>query len=640
MLQTIRDKSQGLIASIILIFVCITFALWGIHNYFNGAAELKPVAKVNGEKVTQQQFDMAFNRFRQQQLQQNANLFSSQVAVTAAKQQLLDSLVTSTVLTQAAKKSGFAVSSQLMELEIANMPIFQVNGYFSKARFEQLLNQMMYTQEQFLEALNQSMLLAQVRAGFIATGTVLPYQVSEAIRLVNQKRSFAYILIPASQFSQHHNITEQQVQQYYDTHHAEFILPAEVSLDYLTLSIPELVAKLKPTDMDLMQYYQDNINHYTIPKQWQLAHILFAVAPDATATDLKTAQQKAQAVAKALQSGEAFSTLAAQNSDDTSTAKSGGVIGTVDLLQLDPDWQRELVNLKPGEVSVPFKTQQGYEIVKVMSTTPAVVKSYASIKDKVKEDYLKQTANKQFADLSDQLANLTFEHPNSLEPAAQQLNLPIQSTELFTQQGGSEALTKNLKVITAAFSNEVMNQGNNSDIIQVSDDQVVVIRIKQKVAARLKPLAEVKTAITAKLMQQAAAEDAKQLAKNIIQDLNEHKTLAQVAAKNGLTVQTVEQASRNNNSHVSQNLVVAAFNLGLPTKETVAATVVPLAQGDSAVVQLLSVQDADPNKDLNTQHFYTLGMERSAGMLNYSLYVDGLKHAATIKYFNEVNRND
>lgn len=635
MLQTIRDRSQGLIALLIIIFICITFALWGVHNYFNGSSDQKTIVKVNGSKITQQQFNITFDRFRDQQLQQNPDMFSSQQSVNEAKQQVLDSMVTSELLTQSANKNGFRVGQDLIEVELANMPVFQVDGYFSKTRFEQVLANMMFSEDQFFEALRNSILLAQVRAGFISTSFILPYQVNTAISLINQKRSFSSVTIPAKRFEVDSHVSDQEALAFYQAHQNLFNIPAQVSLDYIAISLPDLESKIKPTDAQLQQYYQENLNHYTIPKKWNLAHILIAVASDAPQSEADSAKQRAQSLYSKLKASASFEQLAQDNSDDTTTARKGGQMPTMTLLQLDSSWQKQLVGLKTDQFSLPFKTAQGYEIVKVLSTIPAVVQPFSSIQAKVNDDYIKQTAEKQFSDLSDQLANLTFEHPNSLDYASKQLNLPIQSTGFFNQQGGNDILTTNAKLLAAAFSPEIMNQGANSDVISVSDTQALVVRLKKKIPVTIKSFPEVKQHIIAQLMDEKERVAADKLAQHILQQLKRGASLDELAKKNGLTVADVAWAARNNNPHINQNLVVAAFNLPRPTNKQISAMVLPLAGGDSAVLQLTAVQDGSAASMLDaTKKFYMTGMSQGEGLLSYTLYLTGLKRAAAIKHYD------
>src|SRR3990167_3556210 len=634
MLQTIRDRSQGLVALLIIIFICITFALWGVHNYFNGSSDQKPVVKVNGSKITQQQFNLSFDRFRDQQLQQNPDMFSSQQSVNEAKKQVLDSMLEKQAYSQSANKNGFRVGQDLIEVELANMPVFQVDGYFSKTRFEQVLANMMFSEDQFFEALRNSILLAQVRAGFISTSFILPYQVDTAIALINQKRSFNSITIPAKRFEADSHVSEQEALTFYQAHQKLFNIPAAVSLDYIAISLPDLENKIKPTDAQLQQYYQENLNHYTSPKKWNLAHILIAVASDAPQSEVDSAKQKAQSLYSKLKAGASFEQLAQENSDDTATARKGGQMSIMTLLQLDSSWQKQLVGLKTDQLSLPFKTAQGYEIVKVLSTIPAVVQPFSSIQAKVRDDYIKQTAEKQFSDFSDQLANLTFEHPNSLDYASKQLDLPIQSTDFFNQQGGDDMLTKNAKLLAAAFSPEIMNQGANSDVMSVSDTQAVVIRLKKKIPVTTKSFSEVKQSIVFQLMDEKERTAADKLAQHIFQQLKQGYLLDELAKKNGLTVTNVAWATRNNNPHINQNLVVAAFNLPRPTDKKVSAMVLPLAGGDSAVLQLTAVQDGSTTSMPEaTKKFYMTGMSQGEGLLNYTLYLTGLKRAAAIKHY-------
>jgi len=51
MLTTIREKTQGWIAAIILGAVTIPFALWGINTYFESGGRLN-VAEVNGADIS------------------------------------------------------------------------------------------------------------------------------------------------------------------------------------------------------------------------------------------------------------------------------------------------------------------------------------------------------------------------------------------------------------------------------------------------------------------------------------------------------------------------------------------------------------------------------------------------------------
>lgn len=637
MLQTIRDKSQGIIALVIVILLCITFALWGIHNYFYGSSANQPVAKVNGQVITAQQFQLSFDRFRQQQLQNNPDLFSSEDSIQQTKKMLLKSMVMSDLLTQSAVKNGFSIGPDLLELELANMPIFQEDGKFSKLRFQEVLSSLMFSQEEFFDSLRNTMLLAQVRLGFSITSVAMPYQIDKALMLINQKRSFNVILVPAKQFLAQTKVSDADIQNYYQAHQQEFAVPAKVSLSYLSLSLNDLMAKIHPSAQDLQTYYQNNINRYTTPKKWKLAHILIAVPSDAGPDEIKVAQDKANALVEKLRSGASFDNMAQQNSDDLITAKKGGVLPDVNLLSLDSTWQTQIVSLQSsGQLSTPFRTSQGFEIIKLLGVTPAVIQPFNAVKARVEQDYVKETAEKQFADLSDQLSNLTFQHPDSLQPAANQLNLPVESTELFTQNdGGQSALTKNPKVIAAAFSNEVFAQGNNSDPVQISPSQVVVVRVKEKVPASVLSLEQVKDQIKTSLQHEQASALAKATADKLLTGLQSGQMLSKLAATNKLEVSSYNDFNRNTSGKVNSTILAHVFSMGKPTGQNISADSISLASGDAALIQLTAVTDSALQQYAREKAVYGMGMSRSLGLLDYALYTKSLEKSGNIRYYHK-----
>ncbi len=636
MLQSIRDRSQGVIASVIIGVLVLSFALWGIHNYFYGSSQQKPIAKVNGEKISQQQFSTNFERFRQAQMQQNPQLFSSQQQVAALKKRLLNSMIQSTLLNQSADKNGFGVGNTLLELSLAHMPLFQVNGEFSRYRFERFLAGMMYTQEQFFNSLRTSIITAQVRSGFVSTSFALPYQIDEAIKLITQKRAFHYVIVPAGRFLAQAKVTAQQVGQYYKSHQQLFTIPKKVSLSYVVLSLNALKAAIHPTKAQLHTYYENNVNHYTTPKRWQLARIFIGVAPGANKETQAAAKAKAEKIYQELKKGASFAELAKRYSDDLATSDKGGKMSWVSLLQVTTPLQQAIYSLKKiGQVSEPFKTEQGYQIVKLLAEKSAVVKPYHEVAKKVKSDYILQKAEKQYSNDNDTLANLTFEHPDTLLPAAKALNLSVKSTPLFSQNGGKEGLTKNLRVIKAAFSSEVLSQRNNSSPISIADGEVAVIRAKQIVPAKVKPLDEVKLGITKHLKQQQASEQAQKEAAGLLAELEAGKSFSQLTKAKGLVLHTTQPVARNKPGKVNGVVVETGFHLQRPTGKKIAATLTPVSSGGYAVVQLIKVINGSlPAKHkAQMSRYFAEGSAQGLGELEYYLYVHGLKQSADIQYY-------
>ena len=198
MLQFIRDKSQGWIAWAIIIAICIPFALWGVKSYLYGQANEGVIVKVNGIKITKRQVDYLTHQLK---MQQQGTSHGEKPPSEDFKKMALQSLVSSTVSVQAAQHSGFRIAPELVEATLAKMPAFQVNGVFSSTRFEEILNRMLYSPQQFFDQLSEKIIINQVQSGLVFSSFALPYEVEQFETLMNQQRSFRYLILPFNQFT-------------------------------------------------------------------------------------------------------------------------------------------------------------------------------------------------------------------------------------------------------------------------------------------------------------------------------------------------------------------------------------------------------------------------------------------------------
>ena len=297
MLQTIRENTQGWIAGIIISIIILTFALWGIHSYFVGGGNNTTVAEVNGTEISKEQLTIAYERLRRQaQAQFGAGVTSKDEA--ALKERALKSLIEVEMLQQASNAEGFLISNTQIDNYLESMPEFQVNGQFSIEKFQELLASTMLSTSEFLDIIKTSLLIGQPKLGIILTSFALPYETNYTISLVNQERDISYINIPLQYFlAQPITITSDQIKTYYDQHQADFMTPEQMNVDYIQLSLSDLINKENPADSELKRFYNENINSYTQPTAWKLIGILVPVAQNATAEEIKKAKANADTLA-------------------------------------------------------------------------------------------------------------------------------------------------------------------------------------------------------------------------------------------------------------------------------------------------------------------------------------------------------
>lgn len=633
MLQNLREHAQGWIAGIIIGILCLAFALLGIQYYLGGDGAGSTMAKVNGVKINYQQFDRAYQRYRQQQMQQfgAAAASLSQTEQNVIKLSILQQMVQRVLLANSAKNSGYRIDPSQIDSLLLQIPTFQRNGQFSANLFQNILNNLLYTQEEFMEDLRQNMLITQVQTAYSNSAFALGNEVNTLAALKEQKRNFDYMIIPTAKFLNKQAISNDAIQQYYQSHQGEFSIPEQVSIQYVVLSAKQIAEKLTASDQDLQKFYLNNLSSFTIPEQWQVAHILLPLAENVNSKAAQAVKEQADKIYQQINSGANFNQIAQQYSANKTISAKKADLGWVNKSQLPPILQQVAASLQPGQVSAPFRTEQGFEIVKLLAVKKAKVRPFDQVKSQLKKQYLDQKVSQIFSDKSDKLTNLSYTNPDTLKVVSETLGLPIQTSAYFTHQGTSQGITANPKIINAAFSNSVL-QGNNSDPISLDNGTLVVLRVAQHKPASVLPLAKVIATIKQRLSLELSHKQAEQMGMDIVKEMQKNHTPAQVAKQYNLNWHSLMGANRQE-AGVNADILRKVFNMPAPAnKSSISIDGTKLTNGDYAVIVLKAVINADISK-IPTQEKKVIKGElaNAYGELDYSLYVTSKFKSAKIK---------
>lgn len=622
MLQKLNERIQGVVAWLVVILIGITFTLFGVDYYFQSHQTTNSKVVVNGQSLTEQAFETNYRRARgmqdiTQMTAENEKRLQSHV---------LEQMITNEIMVQAARKNGFDVSTEQANAAILNIPQFQEDGHFSTEKYHQALSAALFTQSSFQNEVRQGMLLNQQRFAFIGSAFVFPDEVERFVRLYMQNRDYDYLVIPASHFEKEIHISSEAVANYYKQHKKEFMEPEKVSLEYIILSMNDIKKQIKISNEDIVRFYHENQNNYLAPARWKVAHILFAVPDGASNDELDQIQKKADDVYAVLQNDpEQFDKLVASVSDDKLSAAEKGQLPWISAGQNDYD--RILSKLtKPGDISAPDRTKHGYEIFKLIAYKPAAKKSLAEVEEMIKEQLMTEMAQAQYARVLEQLSDLSYQSPDSLNSVSDTLGLKIKKTSLFSRVGGNDIITKNPQVINAAFSHDVLELGNNSEPIQLDNDSMVVVRINEHTHERERSLDEVHNQIHKILTKNAAETKAKEVGMSFLNPIEKNKQQDFIRV-NQLSWHSVEQALRDTDKADTQ-INEVAFNLLRPENRDG----VVLPNGDYVVVRLKHINDGELNTlDKEQQESLIQQIEASYGMMDYDLYAKSLINQAQIE---------
>ncbi len=620
MLQTIRDYTQGWIAGIIISLIILSFALWGIHSYFTGSGPNNIIAVVNGVDISKEQLSSAYERMRRQMQTQYSD---SAKFDDSLKTRALKGLIEVEILKQAAVDQGFGISDDQIDSYLKSMPEFQVDGQFSYDRFTEILSSTMLSISEFIDIIRTGLLIDQPRLGTMFTSFSLPDETTNTIALVDQERNIDYVTIPTQYFlSQPIKIEQSRIEQYYKDHQSDFMTPEQVNIDYIQLSLKDLYSRFTPTDAMLQNFYNENINSYALPMAWELNSILISLPSSPTQDDIKAAQTKLNSIQDSLKKGTSFESLAAQN------GAANLPKGFVTLNQLPPEMQKAVASLtKAGQVSEPIRTAQGLILVKAANIREPKIQTFDQVKDKVRESYVRQHAEEKFAEMRDQLADLTYANPSSLQSAAKDMNLTIQSSELFSKDKPGKDISQYKKIRDAAFGNEVLNLQNNSDVIQINPETYAVIRVKSHIPSKLLPLSDISGQITDKLKAQEADKMAKQFADNMQAKLKSGGDPAALVQSEKFTWNKLGYIGRYS-TKIDSAVMDIAFRLPHPAAGKVEYGVTRLP-GGYGVVAVSGVREG--TVDSKKQTVFAEQVQNSLGLLEYSLYKDSQLKKAKVK---------
>ncbi len=624
MLEDIREKSQGLTAKIILGLIILTFAVAGVGSYTNSVDT--SVATVNGEAISQQAFNKAYQAQRGRMAQQFGEMFETlsndENYMANFRQGVLDNLINEKLIDQNSEALAIRVSDERLKDTIRNMPEFQVDGTFDNNRYLAIINQAGFFQSSdFRDYLRVEMTRRQLSQALVTTEFNLPYQEKLQLALQNQTRDIRFATISAEQFKADIELTDEEVNNYYLANQARFENKEQVKVDFISLNVADIAKGIEISDEDIAKHYQENLTSFTEAEQRRISHILIEFVDG----DEEAAKTQAQTVLTRIEQGEDFAVLAKEVSNDTFSGENGG-----DLEWLEPGVMEEnfdnaalaLVNV--GEVSPLVKTSFGYHILKLTDYKGEVVQGLGDIQAELRVKLSNDQAQEQFFALQQEMARISFEFPDSLEDAASEVNVEIQTSPWLLRNGNSAPFDQ-AKVIEAAFSDMVLQDNMNSDLIEVNDDVALVLRLNTFQEANVKPLTEVEAQIRNILVNQKATEKAQQTVDSLLAEFTSGTDVTSQLAQLNASFVSKESISRYS-PDVDQSVSRAAFVLPHPVSGSVSASTVALSNGDLALVEVTAVGVKETAANPNLAQQQTSQLAQSA----YQSFVNSLKVDAKI----------
>ncbi|MFT5082930.1 MAG: peptidyl-prolyl cis-trans isomerase D [Lentisphaeria bacterium] len=488
MLQNVRDSMKGtLVAAIIFLFFVVPLVLTGVGDgSFLGSAAGTDAARVDGKVISKQELLRTVNNRKNQLLkQEGVDATSDMLKEENLIGPVLQSLTERAALQVSSEKGGMAIADSLIEKEISQMDGFKVDGKFDVQNYRRILSQAGYTPATFKSAL-RSDFLSKMHARGIAQSTFTTSAEADVLAaLIQQKRSFFTIEIPTDPIKASVVVEEMEIDAYYAENSDMFREAEKISVQYVDLSVDGLAKIIDISPADVEAQYQLEVESFAGDAQYEIAHLLIESGDDST--------EIATVVSDKIQGGDNFAELVKAYSEDSGSKENGGILGVMTPGIFPKAFEDAVYSLEQDEVSGPIETDAGIHFVKVLSKTVKAVPSLEARKAEILSLLQRGEAEQKFVEYAERLSEMTFSSPD-LSEAAAELGLKVKTSTSFSRDEGS-GIANNEKVRELAFSSEVLGQGYNSRVLEISDTQAFVLRKATHAPERVKSLVEVRESV-------------------------------------------------------------------------------------------------------------------------------------------------
>ncbi len=592
MLQFIRNNTKGVLAWIIVGLLIIPFALWGVNEYFYGGSGDLVVAKVGDRDIQSREFQSLFQRELMMRRQLSPETFDA--SDPAIRRDVIDRLINTEVMSQTAIKAGFRISDERLGQQIRNMREFQTDGRFDPQLYDRLLRASGLSRAGFEENLRRDLMMEQLIVGVAETALLTDHELDRWLKLSEQQRRFGYLVLAAGEYMALAEVSDDDIARHYRENIDRFEVPEQAKAEYLELSLRGLRDQVSVDEQTLRRLYDERAGAFSVGEERRIRHILIGAEAAGNRDALDSALAVATELRERLARGESFADLAREYSDDSGSALIGGDLGFISRGTMPGPFEDAAFALAEGEVSEPVQTPFGIHLIRVDSVRPGSRRSFEDVREQLRDEFRSARADEQFFELTEILADLTFEHPDTLVIAAEELGLEVRETGFFSRDRG-EGLAAEREFRAAAFSSDVLEAGNNSPLIELGQNRVVVLRVQDRRPASHRPLEEVRGQIARELRERRAAALAEEEGRRILESLEQGEAPAAAAAARGLQWRSVELAGRDDPS-VPFEVLDAVFAMQAPSGDRPRIEGAGLLTGDYAIITLHEVIDGDPSR--------------------------------------------
>ena len=613
MITKLAKAQKGWVAKLILTLTALSFmSLFGVSSYISNANNNRAVIKVDNMEILQSQFSY----LAQNELATATKLLGEDKELTedmriAIVYGLSQKLLADTVMDRTANKHNVVFSPNFIHNLIVNDASFRdENGKFDRDIFREVLSRSSLSEAEYVKAVSRNLarrLIIDAQVLNINTPKVL---LDAETKVNNKRRTFKYINIKPSEMKIDRDISDEEVNQYYEDFSTNFMEPERRDLTVLYVPMQNIYDSIIISDEDIKFYYDDNKSDYETPETRQVLQMIFDDETTANKAYFELAQNK--------DFYEVAREIANQTDEDTD-------LGFASRDELMAELAAEVFALNKGEYTKPVYVNDMWQIMKVADIKEGTKTDYEVAKTEIekilKDEKLYDASYDVLASIEDKLGAGT-----DLETIATELGLTVGKVSGYAEDKTAKSVADGLGnlVSSADFTDMafIYATGETSQVLE-TDDGLFAVRVDAVNETHPKPLSEVRNDIVKLWSDNEQSAIAQEKLNDVMHDLENGDNLSDVGPRYGLDVYNSRPITRNETfSNVSYTDVRAMFAEALNTPRQ-------MQYGNDYVVAV-AVEDFDNSVELTDEEKELV--KRNASGLMTRAFADALLKSYADEY--------
>ena len=512
MLTRIREKLSTWVIALLLLFIAIPLVFMGLGNYQSATDSY--AFKINDQVITTSQLEQEVFQYRQALEKNTQGSLPPFYTNKFIRNITMDYMLRTIILDNTAKNIGLVFHNQSILNNIYNTSSFRDESGFNKDKYKSQLYRIGMTAQSYEGYVYQKGITEQLKNAITDTSIITSQERIDLIKFRHHSRNVSYKIIKFDDIKKSISIKDNDTKDYYEKNKSSYMSAAFARYEYIDIDKNEIIKNIPITDEIIRNIYKSNLENgdYSKPVTYEINHLLINNKSSEAKNDIRKAYDD-------LNAGQSFEDVVSLYSNDDDTLENKGYLGSFFASDLPEYLSSVVTSLDEGQLSNIIESEKGYHLVKVLNKVTDDIVTLNDQKSSITADYKKEKGTRKYFDLIDGIEERNFTKQNTITDISDEFNIGLLTSKYINQNEGYGIFNFN-SVRNQVFTNEVIRMNQTSDLIFINEDRFIVAQLLSYKKPEQLSYEESKDIIKALLLSQKTQQSAKDISKNIRDDLN------------------------------------------------------------------------------------------------------------------------